>query len=70
MSTEEHSYWTPSRPEKVMSVDIVQRKENITLVSKQIKLVPELRLSLGLAISCFGALKERLGRAMQSWATL
>ncbi len=37
----EQSYWTPSRPEKVTNVDIVQRKGKIALVSTWIKLVPE-----------------------------
>ncbi len=34
----EHSYWTPSRPEKVTNVDVAQRKGNTALVSKQTNL--------------------------------
>ncbi len=52
-----------------MNVDVAQRKGNVALVSKRIKLVPE-QGSLGLPFSHFVALKESLGRAMQSWATL
>ncbi len=67
----EHSYWTPSRPEKVTNVDIAQRKGNKYSPSEQVdKTFYRARVSLGLTFSHFGALKERLGRAMQSRATL